>query len=233
MSPEQPALTTAVADEPLPAAEGNGSVATDVGREGDHRLPPLAPPAADQPVIGRRQRTAEREQKRKRPEARTAEPVKLTRQQRKAQYRLRARKVKRVIRRFDPWSILKISLIFYLCFYVVAMVAGFLLWNLGDRAGVIENVEGFVENMGAFETFDFEPDLILQGSALIGGALVVVFTGLTVLAAVLFNLISDLVGGVRITVIEEDGARPVGRERKARTGSLRGEPDDATARTAS
>ncbi len=34
-------------------------------------------------------------------------------------------------------------------------------------------------------------------------------TGLNVLLAVLFNLISDLVGGVRITVIEEESARPM------------------------
>jgi hypothetical protein len=224
VSPEQPSLTTAVADEASLGAAGNGSVATEleVEPERDHHLPPLAPPAAppEESAVRRRQR-ANRERAPKAPPS--PKPLKLTRQQRKAQYRLRARKVKRVIRRFDPWSILKISLIFYLCFYIVAMVAGILLWNVGDRAGVIDNVEGFVENMGAFETFDFEPQLILQGSALIGGALVVVLTGLTVLAAVLFNLISDLVGGVRITVIEEDGARPIGRERKAKTSEPRGE----------
>jgi hypothetical protein len=44
--------------------------------------------------------------------------------------------------------------------------------------------------------------------------MVIVMSGINVLGAVLFNLISDLVGGVRITVIEEETARPaVPRER--------------------
>jgi hypothetical protein len=122
--------------------------------------------------------------------------------------------VKRVVRRFDAWSVMKVAFIFYLCLYIVAMVAGILLWNVAARVGVIDNLEEFAIRMGAFKTFQFEPDLILEGSALIGAVLVVVATGMTVLAATLFNLISDLVGGIRLTVIEEDGARPIGRPLK-------------------
>jgi hypothetical protein len=41
--------------------------------------------------------------------------------------------------------------------------------------------------------------------------------GLTVLAAATFNLVSDLVGGVRVTVLEEEMVvRPVSRRRKQR-----------------
>jgi len=43
--------------------------------------------------------------------------------------------------------------------------------------------------------------------------MVLIETGFTVLATVLFNLISDLIGGVRITVIQEETARPNDRER--------------------
>lgn len=113
-----------------------------------------------------------------------------------------------MLRRLDPWSVLKVSLVFYLCCYVVAMVAGVLLWRLADSTDVIANIESFVMDYGGFETFEFEPDLILQGGLLVGAVLVVLATGLTVLGAVLFNLISDLVGGVRVVVIEEDSARP-------------------------
>jgi hypothetical protein len=42
----------------------------------------------------------------------------------------------------------------------------------------------------------------------VGGlVMVVAATGFTVLLAVLFNLISDLTGGVRVTVVEEESAR--------------------------
>jgi hypothetical protein len=119
-----------------------------------------------------------------------------------------ARKVRRVIRRLDPWSVLKISLIFYLCGYVVTMVAGVLLWNVADRADMITKVEDFVEELGAYERFELLPDVILEQTLIIGAILVVILTGLTVLAAVLFNLISDLVGGIRVVVIEEDATRP-------------------------
>lgn len=115
---------------------------------------------------------------------------------------------------------LKVSFVFYICCYVVAMVAGVLLWNLAAGAGVVENIEDFIEELGAFETFEFESDEILQASLLLGGVLVVVATGLTVLAAVLFNLISDLVGGVRVVVLEEESVRPVSQ----RGDSVRGSP---------
>lgn len=122
--------------------------------------------------------------------------------------RLLARRVRRVVRRLDPWSVLKVSLVFFLCCYVAGVVAGILLWQLADSTDVIANIESFVMDYGGFETFEFEPGLILQGGLLVGAVLVVLATGLAVLGAVLFNLISDLVGGVRVVVIEEDSARP-------------------------
>lgn len=121
---------------------------------------------------------------------------------------MRARKVRRIIRRFDPWSVLKVSFIFFICVYIVSMVALVLLWNLASGGGVIENLESFIEDLGAFETFEFEPGKLLQGAALGGAVLAVLATGLTALGSVLFNLISDLVGGVRLTVIEEPSVRP-------------------------
>ncbi len=121
-----------------------------------------------------------------------------------------ARKVRRIVRRVDAWSVLKVSLIFYVCGYVVTIIAGVLLWNAAVRFDVVENVENFIEELG-WSHFEFLPDVILRQALLIGGILVVVATGLTVLAAVLFNLISDLVGGIRVTVLEEETARPAPR----------------------
>ena len=103
---------------------------------------------------------------------------------------------------------LKVSLIFYLCGYIVTMVAGVLLWNVAERADMITKLEDFVEELGAYERFELLPDVILQQALLIGAILAVLATGLTVLAAVLFNLISDLVGGIRVVVLEEDAGPP-------------------------
>ena len=139
---------------------------------------------------------------------------------REKRQKLLARKVRRVVRHLDPWSVLKVSLIFYLCGYIVTMVAGVLLWNIAERADMIEKLEGVVEDLGAFESFELLPDVILQRALLIGAILTVVATGLTVLAAVLFNLISDLVGGIRIVVLEEETARPLPKRPTPVIGSV-------------
>lgn len=136
-------------------------------------------------------------------------PKPLTRKERKQLVRLRARKVKRVIRHVDPWSVLKVSLAFYACLFVIFMVAGALLWNLAAAAGTIHGIEGFIKEAGAFKTFSFEGAVIFRAAFLGGLVLVIAGSAFNVLLAVLFNLISDLVGGVRITVIEEETARPV------------------------
>jgi len=153
----------------------------------DRPVLPVRPPAAPEQLAPRR----ERRQK----------PPKPAKRQ-----RLVARRVRRTVRRFDPWSVLKVSLVFYVCGYIVAMVAGVLLWNLGS--GAVDNIESFIKDYGTFEVFEFKPDVILRVSLLLGAIFVVVLTGLTVLAAVLFNLISDLVGGIRVVVLEEESARP-------------------------
>jgi hypothetical protein len=152
----------------------------------------------------------------------------LSRRQRKAASRLRARKVKRVIRRVDAWSVLKVAFLFYLCIYVVSLVASLLLWSAATNADVIDKIESFVEDLGAYETWQFEPDQLFRGVLYGGAVLAVLATGLTALGAVLFNLISDLVGGIRITMIEEPGARAVLRPRKAERLAERvaGPPDD-------
>ena len=136
-------------------------------------------------------------------------PRKLSRRERKKLGRLRARKVRRVVRHVDPWSVLRLSLVFYFCLFVIVMVAGTLLYNLAGAAGTISSIESFIKDIGAFKTFSFKGGTIFRASFLAGLILVVAGTAFNVLLAVLFNLISDLVGGVRITVIEEESARAI------------------------
>jgi hypothetical protein len=136
-------------------------------------------------------------------------PHELTSRERRQLGRLRARRVKRIVRHIDPWSVLKISLLFYACLFVVIMVAGTLLWNLAGAAGTISSIESFIKDIGAFKTFSFSGVTIFRASFLAGLILVIAGSGLNVLLTVLFNLISDLVGGIRISVIEEETARPI------------------------
>jgi hypothetical protein len=120
--------------------------------------------------------------------------------------RRRARKVSRIVRRVDPWSVLKISFAFLACLFVVFMVAGVVLWTIAVRYGLINNIENFFEEIGFFDNFSFDGDVIFK-TCLFGGMVLVVAGALfNVLLAVLFNLISDVFGGIRITVLEEESA---------------------------
>ena len=146
----------------------------------------------------------------------------------------RVRKVTRIVRRVDAWSVFKISLIFY-SLYIILLVAGMLLWNLADTTGTVANVEGFVRDLFGLKTFEFDGEKLFRAvvdarrSSSSSPA-----RGLNVTLAVLFNLISDLVGGVRVTVLEEEvvlraradlsGVRRRRRCRRRPTGDRAGPP---------
>lgn len=123
--------------------------------------------------------------------------------------RLRARKVRRLLRHIEPWSVLKVALLFNFCMWVVTMVAGVLLWNAADTAGVISDIELFAEELFALDDFTFEGEVVFNAVALGGLVVAVAATGFAVLIAILLNLISDLTGGIRVTVVEEETARPI------------------------
>jgi hypothetical protein len=129
------------------------------------------------------------------------------RAQRRAR-RQRARRVHRLVRHVEPWSVLKLALVFYFCLWVIMLVSGAILWRVAVSSGVIDNIEGFIESLLVLDNFEFDGDELFRAYAVGGLLMVLVATGFTVLAAVLFNLISDLIGGVRVTVIQEETARP-------------------------
>jgi hypothetical protein len=127
---------------------------------------------------------------------------------------LRARKVQRVIRRVEPWSVLKLSAVFYVCLWLVVTVAGVILWRVAEATGTITNVESFFAELSSSESFTIDGGQILRASAIAGLVLVFAGTALTMLLTILFNLISELTGGIRLAVVElETAERVTGRSR--------------------
>jgi hypothetical protein len=123
--------------------------------------------------------------------------------------RPRVRRVTRVVRHVDPWSVFKIAVVANIVLYLIILTAGVLLWNVAYATGTVDNVERFFESFG-WSSFEFNGGEIYH-NAWTGGIFVVIgLTGLAVLLATLFNLITDLVGGMRFTVLEEEvvEARP-------------------------
>jgi hypothetical protein len=125
--------------------------------------------------------------------------------------RRRVRRVSRILRDIDVWSVFKVGLIFHAALYVVLLLSGVLLWNVGSATGTIDNIEQFMESFG-WDSFTFKGAELFQSMAILGIFAIVGGTGLWVLGALVFNLITELVGGIRVTVLEEEVvARPVDR----------------------
>ena len=117
--------------------------------------------------------------------------------------RPRVRRVTRVLRHIDPWSTFKVALLFSAVAYVVFLTAGVLLWRVADETGTLDNVERWFTQFG-WETFELKGGEIFHNAWIIGLFGMVALTGALVLLATLFNLVSDIVGGVRMTVLEEE-----------------------------
>jgi hypothetical protein len=109
---------------------------------------------------------------------------------------------RRILRRVNLWSVLKISMILYLSLFLVGAVASLVVWKAADSAGLIGKVENLMQELG-FKNFEFVGEklffdyvlfsLLLAGLAIVG----------TLVAALLYNLIAEIVGGVEVTVVEQ------------------------------
>jgi hypothetical protein len=107
-----------------------------------------------------------------------------------------------VLRRIDPWAVLKVSALFWFSMVLILLTSGVLLWAAAASVGLIEGVEEAMAGIG-FDDFQFLPGQILRGAALVGLVLSVAGTCGNVLLAVLYNIISDTVGGLRLTLSED------------------------------
>jgi len=117
--------------------------------------------------------------------------------------RPRMRRVVRVVRDIDAWSVFKVGLVFHLVLYIILLIATALMWSVANQTGTIDNVENFFESFG-WESFSFDGSALFSNFAAFGLLAALLGTALWVVGAVMFNLITELVGGVRVSVLEEE-----------------------------
>jgi len=70
-------------------------------------------------------------------DGRRARPLRARRPARNAGYE---RRYRQTVRSIDVWSVLKISLCFYMCALIVVLLAGVILWWIASAVGAIHNV---------------------------------------------------------------------------------------------
>jgi hypothetical protein len=115
--------------------------------------------------------------------------------------------VGRTIVKIDTRTVFVVSLLFYLCGVVVVLVAGVVLWIVASLVGGINSVNHFVEQLFGYKSFSLVGFRVLLVTVLGGVVLALLGTMVNVIIAAVFNLVSDVVGGVRIAVVEERSER--------------------------
>jgi hypothetical protein len=112
------------------------------------------------------------------------------------------RRARLVLRRLDPWSVLKFSLLFYLCLMLVGLLAFAVIWFVLVNMGVFEEISKFAGNFNL--NVAFPAGKVFRWYILLGLVGVVLWSIVTVLATLLFNLINDITGGIEVVLAERE-----------------------------
>ena len=113
------------------------------------------------------------------------------------------RRVVRIVRHVQLWSVFKVALLGGLVFYAIFLLATGLGWSLANATGQVHRIEQFMRQIG-FDNWSFDGPQLFRAAALLGALLLCVGSVLITLAAALVNLIAEATGGIRFTVIELD-----------------------------
>ncbi|MDP8959653.1 MAG: DUF3566 domain-containing protein [Actinomycetota bacterium] len=116
------------------------------------------------------------------------------------------RRVRRVLRKIDPWTVLKVSLVFNAIVALGFVLGIVIFWSVLVNAGIPEAISRVGEKLTI--TINVEGERYFRAILFLAVVWTILSTGLLTLAAVLYNLISDVVGGIEVVVLEETLAVP-------------------------
>ncbi|WP_326598070.1 DUF3566 domain-containing protein [Streptomyces sp. NBC_01803] len=175
-------------------------------RDAKHYHPPQAYPAPPgvAPSVGQQQaqqsRTGEQRQqqavRRPRTGARTVP---------------RTRKARLRVAKADPWSVMKVSFLLSIALGICTIIAVAVLWMVMDSMGVFATIGETITEATETDTdsgFDLEGFLslprVLMFTTVIAIIDVVLATALATLGAFMYNLSAGFVGGVEVTLAEDE-----------------------------
>ncbi|MFD5142331.1 DUF3566 domain-containing protein [Streptomyces sp. NPDC058401] len=123
----------------------------------------------------------------------------------------RTRKARLRVAKADPWSVMKVSFLLSIALGVCTIVASVVLWMVMDAMGIFSSVGGTIsEATGSNESngFDLQTFLslprVLIFTTVISVIDVVLMTALATLGAFIYNLSAGFVGGVELTLAEDE-----------------------------
>ncbi len=112
------------------------------------------------------------------------------------------------IRRIDPWSTLKVSLLLSVALFFVWMIAVAFLYlvlgGMGVWSKLNSNVGDLLNNTSGSTGELVSSGTIFGGAVLIGLVNIVLLTAAATIAAFVYNLTTDLIGGIEVTLADRD-----------------------------
>ncbi|WP_374023652.1 DUF3566 domain-containing protein [Mycobacterium sp. HNNTM2301] len=112
------------------------------------------------------------------------------------------------IRRIDPWSTLKVSLLLAVALFFVWMIAVAFLYlvlgGMGVWSKLNSNVGDLLNNTSGSSGELVSSGTIFGGAVLIGLVNIVLLTAMATIAAFVYNLTTDLIGGIEVTLADRD-----------------------------
>ena len=117
----------------------------------------------------------------------------------------RTQQIPRLDRDVEPWSVTRLAFVVSVALMIVSVVAVTIFWVVLDLTGIWDQLNGTVSNVlsdsaGSFDLTDYLGLGRLVGLTLIFSAVnVVLMTAIATIAAHLYNLAAQLLGGIEVT----------------------------------
>ena len=112
------------------------------------------------------------------------------------------------LRRLDPWSVLKVSVVLSVALFFVWMIAVAFLYlvlgGMGVWTKLNSNVGDLLTSASGSGGELVSSGTIFGGAALIGLVNIVLLTAMATCGAFIYNLTTDLVGGIEVTLADRD-----------------------------
>jgi hypothetical protein len=113
--------------------------------------------------------------------------------------------------RIDPWSVMKTSFLLAVAFGVVTVVSVFIVWSVLSAAGVWDSINDTVQDVvGGDEAANWDVEKYVGMSRVMGFTMlvsvvdVILITAIATLGAFLYNMSAALLGGVELTLAEDE-----------------------------
>ncbi len=123
----------------------------------------------------------------------------------------RTRRARLRLAKVDPWSVMKVSFVLSIALGIVLFIAVAVLWSVLDMLGVISAVSEVVGQVTGSDTqagFNLQSFLslprVLGFTVLVGIIDVILITALATLGAYLYNMAANFVGGLEVTLAEDE-----------------------------